>query len=135
MKECLECKKEFDAKREAAKFCSVNCRVKWNRKQPKKNIVTPLQMQVLYNSVLEMVGKINYGVAPTLLDGSKVNHAKLDEVGQWQEAKPTIKRRTPEEWVLWKREILDADEFQEWVKELESADYLTSKQKSLIKNT
>ena len=33
---CIECGKKFEAQRTSAKFCSANCRVKWNN----KNIAT-----------------------------------------------------------------------------------------------
>ncbi len=139
-KKCLKCGKDFKAEKDTAKYCSVSCRVMYNRNNRDKERVSAeksilLQTQVALNSLLEAVGKINYGVVPTSFDGKKNDYIKMDEARQWKEPKPTIKKRTPEEWVLWKREILDADEFQEWVKELESADYLTSKQKSLIKQT
>lgn len=57
--ECLNCKIKFEPKKSFAKFCSTNCRVKWNRKQPKKDVISKTQLQVLYNSILEAVGNIN----------------------------------------------------------------------------
>ena len=33
---CIECGNDFNAKRESAKFCSTNCRVKWNNKPKNK---------------------------------------------------------------------------------------------------
>lgn len=39
---CIECGKNFEAQRTSAKFCSPNCRVKWNNKQgddPKNEII------------------------------------------------------------------------------------------------
>ena len=36
MKECLFCKKEFEAKKAHSKFCSDKCRVYFNRVNPKK---------------------------------------------------------------------------------------------------
>lgn len=60
MNECLNCKKEYEAKRPHSKFCSVKCRVMYNRKNPKEG-VSKVQMQVLYNSILEVVNRINMG--------------------------------------------------------------------------
>jgi predicted nucleic acid-binding Zn ribbon protein len=49
MKECLKCKKQFESKTGKAKFCSTSCRVMYNRKQPKKNVVTHFHLMALYN--------------------------------------------------------------------------------------
>lgn len=59
---CLKCKKEYDSKRNSSKFCSTSCRVMWNRKngnKKPKDEVTKFQLQVLYNSIKEMVDKIS----------------------------------------------------------------------------
>lgn len=73
MKECLECKKLYQFKREASKFCSDKCRVKWNRHHPKEtDTVSKMELKVLYNAVLEMVGKLN--VAP-----KSISMARNDE--------------------------------------------------------
>jgi hypothetical protein len=63
VQKCLNCKKEFEAKRETAKYCSANCRVKWNwklnkGKAKKQEQVTETQLKVLYNAVLEAVGNL-----------------------------------------------------------------------------
>lgn len=60
MKDCLNCEKKFKEKRETAKFCSTNCRVKWHKKngKKKKEAISEVQMQVLYNSILAAVEKI-----------------------------------------------------------------------------
>lgn len=60
---CLECKNEYEAKRETSKFCSDNCRVKWNNKNGKKNKVEikPYQMQSLYNDMKEVLSQIKNG--------------------------------------------------------------------------
>lgn len=57
MKICLNCQKEFEYKREAAKFCSDKCRVMYNRKNP-TNGVSLVQFKVLYNEVLNLVSQI-----------------------------------------------------------------------------
>jgi hypothetical protein len=58
---CLKCEKEFEQKRNTAKFCSVSCRVGWHRMFGKKNLVTTIQMQVLYNEMMEAVAEIKRG--------------------------------------------------------------------------
>ena len=59
MKGCLHCKKEFEAKKGTAKFCSTSCRVMWNRKNGNKtkDAIQPFQMQVLYNSMMDLIDK------------------------------------------------------------------------------
>ena len=47
--------------------------------------------------------------------------------------KPVKPRKTPEQWISEKREIVDAEAYQVWFKELEADPWLSSKQKSLIK--
>ena len=47
--------------------------------------------------------------------------------------KPQKPRKTPEQWVAEKRELVDAEAYQIWFKELESDPWLSSKQKSVIK--
>lgn len=65
MKQCLNCHTEFEYKRESAKFCSDKCRATYNRAHPKQ-LVTPIQMQVLYNEILELASKMK-GVRPEVL--------------------------------------------------------------------
>lgn len=57
---CLNCKKDFEPKRPHAKFCSDKCRVAWNRANPQGK-VTKLQMQSLYNEILELARKMQEG--------------------------------------------------------------------------
>jgi hypothetical protein len=42
-------------------------------------------------------------------------------------------RKTPEQWISEKRELADAEAYQIWFKELEADPWLSSKQKSIIK--
>ena len=42
---CIECRKSFEAQRISAKFCSANCRVKWNSKpENKKQELEPVEL-------------------------------------------------------------------------------------------
>jgi hypothetical protein len=121
MKECLQCKKEFDAKRDSAKYCSDNCRVKWNRKNAVKKDISPVQLQVLYNSLLEMVGKINTAALPPFFDAEPPKNLARTEPPIYQKAVIKIKRsfdyykqariacQTEEEWIDLKNEILNSD--------------------------
>lgn len=60
MKLCAYCQKEYANKRDTSRFCSDKCRVAYNRKNPKKgDAITPVQMQVLYNSIMGAIRAIN----------------------------------------------------------------------------
>ena len=65
MKECLneKCKKEFENKKDTAKFCSTSCRVIWHRKNKgnPKGLTEKQKLDVLYNSILEMVTSVRGG--------------------------------------------------------------------------
>lgn len=64
---CLLCQKQFESKRSTAKFCSANCRVKWNNQ-----ILNPKPANA------------------SAFDGSHVNLIKQDESLQFQEAYPPL---------------------------------------------
>lgn len=97
MKECLHCKKQFQEKKDTAKYCSDSCRVMFNRNKPKvkKEVITELKMEVLYNAMLDLVSKVNF-VPPTIdaYDGSKTQMINVNEDGLWatKSKKPKIFR-------------------------------------------
>lgn len=96
IKKCLKCNENFEAKKDTAKYCSDSCRVMFNRNNPNKQRVLPvdptIQAQVIYNSVLEMLGKINCGLMPTNLDAPRVLDLRNDEPPQFEAPKQTIFR-------------------------------------------
>jgi endogenous inhibitor of DNA gyrase (YacG/DUF329 family) len=51
MKECLNCKKEFQERRSTARFCSNKCRSAFNR-GASGNKITKMQMQEMYNAIM-----------------------------------------------------------------------------------
>lgn len=57
-RECLKCKKEFQAKRYNTKFCSTSCRVGWNRKNKEKK--DNVGQQVLINTLLEKLSMVDF---------------------------------------------------------------------------
>ena len=61
MKKCLYCEKEFEEKRDAAKFCSVSHRVMWNRKNKDKlkKIKSEQMLNNIYNNILELLDARN----------------------------------------------------------------------------
>jgi hypothetical protein len=129
MKTCLNCQKEYQHKREASKFCSDRCRVAYNRKHPKQT-VSPVQMQVLYNSMLELVGKIgapseNVHVAPKQALAAPISRPVA---GMSAEA---IMHKYVED----RREINDEGQYMDWIGRLNNDARLTQKQKELVKST
>lgn len=101
-----------------------------NNPKPKKEVIDPLiQAQVLYNAVLEMVGKVNYGVVPT--NNSYGESGSISrETWQHTETKPT--ERSFQQLM---NAIPDLDthyEFQQFAKEVEYSTILTGKQKELL---
>jgi len=56
MRQCLECKKDYENKRESSKFCSTSCRVKHNRKSQKTK--SKIQLDVIYNAILDTIASM-----------------------------------------------------------------------------
>jgi hypothetical protein len=134
MKQCLECEKPFEAKRESAKFCSVNCRVKWNRKNGNKTPVKPIQVQVLYNAMMDMVSNFKFTpTTPSSYDAPKIPIVN-DEYGQFSPPKP-LKRRSYESYREGKRECETAEQWEELRVEIDADMFLTKKEKDLLKTT
>jgi hypothetical protein len=70
---CLNCEKEFTPKRESAKYCSDNCRVKAYNKRSGKKAKPPMQMQVLITRLENALEKIEaIKIQPTVYDAPKV---------------------------------------------------------------
>jgi CRISPR/Cas system CSM-associated protein Csm2 small subunit len=58
MKECLNCKKEFQERRSTARFCSNKCRSAFNR-GTSGNRITKMQMREMFNAIMGAVNSIN----------------------------------------------------------------------------
>lgn len=142
MKECLQCKKEYKAERDNSKFCSANCRVKYHRANPKVKVqeVTPIQVQALFNSMMETLGRLEERikfepVTPKSFDGSSSTKTLMDEAGLWETPKKQPLKRTSAHWVELRRECESADDYAKWLEDLENDQFLTSREKSQIKQT
>lgn len=134
---CLNCENEFEEKRkDTAKFCSAKCRVKYNRKYPKSGI-TKVQMGVLYNSLLEVMGRINDGLPKDYVQVKSIGVMKNDgSVEPLTFSKPKIAiKRTPAHWVELRRECENADDYAKWLENLENDTFLTVREKKEIKAT
>jgi len=126
--ECLNCEKEFTQKRDTAKYCSDNCRVKAYNKRSGKTAKPTIQMQSVlarFESALQKMEAM--GITTTI-------HNVLPVVEKSTEQVISEQNKTPEEWVLEKREIpeWDIESYNKWFAALEASG-LTKQQKSLIK--
>lgn len=124
MKGCLHCKKEFEAKKETAKFCSTSCRVMWNRKNGNKtkDAIQPFQMQVLYNSLLEMIDKVgkNNQLPPVI--GTIIA----------QKSELPVSGKTFQQYMNDIADLEYEQEFKDKATEIQSATNLSQKQKDLL---
>lgn len=133
MKTCLSCGKEYVNKRETSKFCSDKCRVSYNRKNP-KTVVTKFQMQVLYNSMLELVDKmgtesIKQQRIPPLSKQQEVamfNYEHKDQLTTISEL-PTF-----QEFMNGIEPLLFGDEKDEYAQKIKAATHLSDKQRNLL---
>jgi len=127
---CIQCNKEFEAKRETAKFCSDKCKMQWHRKHPKKT-VTKFDIQVLYNefkAAIQELPKMQY-ITPI---------SQKDEVAQYNTTHQnqftgveTIKTKSFQEYM---NEIAELDtpyEYEMKTKEIQASS-LSEKQKNLL---
>lgn len=136
-KECLNCKKEFEAKKDTAKYCSDSCRVMWNRSplnKKEKGLTDLQQMKVMYNSLMEKIDKLSF---PTIQVQPSAKLVSFDGIVHQVEEKQQNARqsRTPAHWVELRRECESADDYAKWLQDLESDIFLTTREKSLIKQT
>ena len=64
MKCTLEsCNNTFENKTGRKKFCSNACKMKWYRKNPKKEEVTKFDLKVVYNELLDLAQKLSVGIS------------------------------------------------------------------------
>lgn len=131
IKGCLECKKDYEAKRDTSKFCSDNCRVKWNQKNKqskseKKESDLFLQMQVMMNTMIEGMGKTKEQLT--------VHNPNFFHFQSEKPKKPSLVR-SAEAWHDLKRECVSQEEWFDLKEQIENAPNLTTKQKQFIINT
>jgi len=134
MKECLNCNKFFEAKRESAKYCSDKCRVQWNRRNPKKEkgLTELQQMKVMYNSLIEKIDNLSINK----IDVTNIKSETRGIITAPQEVPKKISiKRSPSNWVELRRECQDTDEYNQWLEYLENDIHLTTLEKKQIKAT
>jgi len=131
---CLneDCKNEFISKTDRKKYCSNACKQKYFRKHGKKGEITPLRLEVIYNSIMEAIGKINYGVNP-VLEAQKSNNLAPMALGSNEPKKIKI-RRSYENYADLKKECQSPEEWAELSAEIEQADHIPQRLRNLLLN-
>lgn len=128
MRECLKCKKSIEDKNESAKFCSTSCRVMYHRKHGKTKAISTVQVQVLYNSILDMVEKIG---GKSILEPTHLFVPKNEHIAVAYQA-PI---RSFEYYRAAKKEIENEEDWLKMKNEIEQAPNLTPKQRNLLLTT
>jgi hypothetical protein len=128
----LHCNKEFEEQKDTAKYCSTSCRVMFNRNKPKKDktISTETKLEVLYNSILEMVGKIS----DLPKDYQSITHVGVMKSNGEVEPMFPIKQKLRRSFENYQQLKLDCESVEVW-NELKAeilASDLSSKQKALL---
>ena len=130
---CNHCKKEFEAKRETAKYCSTSCRVMNNKRKQDIVPLSAIQVQVLYNAMIEMTENINDRLDKlgAYLGGSQRIMPNISATAPAQAFNGTI-RKSVEQYITEKREILQESDWITLKEEINNDANLTAKQKLLI---
>jgi hypothetical protein len=134
MKECLQCKKQYEGQRPTSKFCSTKCRVAYSRKNGNKKSVSATQVQVLYNATLDLLEKIEQKVFQPINKDLLPNNFTHSFSGIVEEKKPLEIKRTVEQWITLKRECQTMEEWAEIKNQILTATNLSDKQKQFIIN-
>lgn len=132
MKACLNCQRDYENKRESSKFCSTNCRVKWNQKQPKKErAVSQVQLQVLYNSLLDLVSNAKQNPQSVSFEAKNTFSAPIPVQQPVYARKPKSMASYFDE----KRELTCQEDYARWLEEVETDIHLKPYQKQILKTT
>lgn len=128
MKRCLNCDKEFQHKRNAAKFCSDKCRAAYNRSHPGQ-AVTKIQVQVLYNEMLDMIK-----AAKEAPQQPYFGVATKDEV-KWGQSQAPVKMTLKRPFVTLQalmNECESEEQYELLRAEIEEAAHLSRKEKDIL---
>lgn len=135
---CLQCGRNYEAQRLTSKFCSTNCRVKYNRKNGnKEQKVGKIELDVLYNKILDLVTKMERPLPDFInkpsYDGSSFNKYSFDEQAHYQEPKRDL-IRTFEQYRQLKLECENEENWIALSEKIRNAPNLSAKQKQLLLN-
>ena len=127
MKKCLQCEKEYEAKRPTSKFCSDNCRVIYHRKHKDKKetgVIGKVELKVLYDTILDLVS-------------SQLNKKEEPIMNEPTHYFETPKRNLIRTFEQYRQLKLDCENQEDWVAlsdEIGNAPNVSSKQKQLLLN-
>lgn len=128
MAQCLNCTKEYTAKRPTSKFCCTSCRVRYHQKNGKQNI-KPFQMQVLYNEVMDLIQKAKSEPQQPYFGTVTKNQAT------WGQSQEPVKTKLKRPFLTLQALIEDCQSLEEYEpirKEIEEADHLTTREKGIL---
>jgi hypothetical protein len=140
MKVCLKCKKEFEPKRERAKYCSDICRAAFHQsiKTAKRKLKfagpTGKKAADLFNDFLKEVKTIKYkAAAEQEYDSIKANPILHDEPAMWQVQVPKTKIIRTVSWYLKQIEAIENEsDGQELLTDIRSESFSKPEKMSLI---
>lgn len=144
MSKCLQCQKEYKSKRPSSKFCSDNCRVKYHRNhkgesKTQKPEVGKIELEVLYNKILDLVGKFEKPEMPINYVQERREH--IDRNIEFHAdntiesfPKKRILVRTFEQYRQLKLECENEEDWNILAEEIREAPNLSTKQKQLLLN-
>ena len=128
MNKCLNCQQEYQSRRVTSKYCSNKCRAAFNRKKPLSN-VSKRQVQELYEEMMAAIK--NIGSQPPLTYFEGPEKATIVFKDPAEQCRLKIKRP-----FLTLQALIDECEsieaYEPLRKEIEEADHLTSKEKSIL---
>ena len=136
MKECLKCSKDISAKHKSAKFCSTSCRVLWNRNpenKKEKGLTGLQQMTALYNALMDKIDSLALLTVPVPMVNQKTTFDGI--TSPFSENTKISLKKTPAHWVKLRRECENAEQYAQWLEDLENDIHLTAREKSQIKQT
>lgn len=127
-KTCLKCGKEFEAKKDTAKYCSDSCKVIYNRNNSKikSDEIKPIQMQVMYNVILQTFEEFK-----KLIDTKIISPVKIDPTPGDPIVVNISNGKTFQQFLNEISELDTEHEYRTKAFEIESSD-LTRKQKDLL---
>lgn len=133
MNKCLRCQKEYEPKRSTSKFCSDSCRSAFHRDSPATK-VTRLQMQSLYNAVLEVVEKIQYAAPQKEYDSPRLPPTMQDEPLSFGKLRQQTELPTFQSLLNGMADLVFADDKEEYAHKIHAATHLSDKQRELLFN-
>jgi hypothetical protein len=144
-KKCLYCGDDYTAKKDNSKFCSVSCRVMWNRKpenkKPQKGLSEIGKLKVVVDAIWDKVEKMGSVPSQKIAQEPVFSPvtAKSSGAGYLGQQQSVYVQQAPsksfEQYRTQKREIELPEDWEKLKVEIENDPYLSSKQKTLLTTT